>query len=247
MSKRRLVSHSEGNMPSIDKWMKFQVLKAAKKLEPFLPATIIFSEQGLWNFIRKYGTVVLKPNRGHSGKGVIHLFRLEEDRYAIQMENRKIILDGKEATFGQIGEIIHSRKYMIQRRIVLAEIDTQPFDLRIMVQRNKSHSPWRVTGMMAKVAEKGYLITNVCTKVLPVKQAIELSYVRPASTHSLIQKIKKVSLWAAKQLGSTYPRQNRIGLDIGVDAEGNVWIIEANFHPCMRSYRLMKRAMCPPH
>lgn len=232
-------------MPALDKWTKFKVMITDKKLEPFLPTTQKFSEQALWNLMGRYGAVVLKPNRGHSGIGVIHLFQLEADRYAIQMENQKIILDGRTATIGQLENMTHSRKYIIQRRIRLAEIDSRPFDMRIMVQRRNSQWPWRVTGMLAKVAEKGYLITNVSTTVLPVRQAIEHAYIRRTSTQPLIKKIKSVSLLAAKQLGKNYPCQNRIGLDIGVDAEGNVWIIEANFHPCMRSYRLMKRTNAP--
>ncbi|MDI4649689.1 hypothetical protein KB449_32475 [Cohnella sp. F6_2S_P_1] len=61
------------------------------------------------------------------------------------------------------------RGYIVQRRLQLARIQRKPFDIRVMVQRKKGHSSnWNTTGSYAKVAARGYLVTNVTSRTLPV-------------------------------------------------------------------------------
>lgn len=223
-----------------NKWVKYKVLKNMKRLDHHLPATEKFSQQALWDFIEKYGTVILKPLLGYSGYGIIQVSALEKDRYVIQNENRKFIFDGKQSTFRQLKKMTRARKYLIQRRIPLAEIRNRPMDVRVMVQRTEQ-LPWKITGMLAKVAEHGYVVTNVSSFILPVKKAIEQSLMKPIPIQETIKKIEKVSLLAAKQLSSFYPSQNMIGLDIGLDHDGRVWIIEANFKPSLQPFLLLKK------
>lgn len=221
------------------KWAKFRVLKEMNELEPFLPATQKFRKRVLWDFIDKYGKVMLKPYLGHSGRGVIQVSRLEENRFAIHIENKKIIVDGKRSVSDQLEKLTNARRYIVQRRISLAEINKRPFDIRVMVKRKKQ-SPWKVTGMFAKVAERDYVVSNVSGTLLPVEAAIEQSLMKPVPTQKLLKRIKKVCLTASKQLGNVYAAQNIIGFDIGLDHDANVWIIEANFKPSLRPLILLK-------
>ena len=45
------------------------------------------------------------------------------------------------------------------------------------------------------------------------------------------EKIKNLSLKTAKKLQKYYPFLCTVGLDVGLDKKGKVWIIEANFAP----------------
>ncbi len=94
--------------------------------------------------------------------------------------------------------------------------------------------------MFAKVAEEGYMVTNVSSQIILVKTAIEYSNIEPVSTPYLIKKVRRVCLLAAKHLGFHYPLQNIIGFDIGLDGNAHVWIIEANFEPSMKPFGLLK-------
>lgn len=232
------------NTHSQNKWVKFKVLKDTKKLIRYLPETKIFSQKALWDFIEKYGTVMLKPYLGKSGYGIIQVSSLEEDRYVIQNENRKIIMDGKQAIFDQLKKMTRLQKYIVQRRICLTEIDKRPFDIKVIVQRKKQLS-WKVTGMLAVVAEKDYVVTNVSRTILPVNKAIAQSLLEPTPAKTLLKSIKKICLLAAKQLGDYYPSQDVIGFDIGLDHDAKVWIIEANFKPSKKPFTILKKGKCP--
>ncbi|KRE33942.1 YheC/YheD family protein [Paenibacillus sp. Soil522] len=237
-----------------DKWGKFKVLNGSKKLVPFLPATLRMTKQALWELIDKYGTVMLKPCVGHSGYGVIQVCKKKNDQLEIHAKYKKVTLDGKKQTFNalkkgirnykyfvqhRLKKGIRSYKYIVQRRIPLAEITNRPFDLRVMVQRKK-HSEWKVTGMLAKVANEGYVITNVTNTILPAKKAIQQSSIKISSWQELLPKIHKISLQAAQRLGDFYPFQRTIGFDIGLDHKAKIWIIEANFAPSTRDFLLLK-------
>ncbi|WP_339158158.1 YheC/YheD family protein [Paenibacillus sp. FSL W8-0186] len=230
---------------SESKWAKYQILKSLPDLAPYLPATQRFTRRNLWQFIAKYGTVMLKPTLGHSGYGIIQVSRLEKYRYALQKEDRKIILDGKQAVYEQIDKMILDQSYLVQQRIPLAQIEKRPFDIRVVVSRANKDTARKIKGMFAKVAEEGYVITNVASQVIPVKQAIESSNLKPDSIQKLIRKIELVCLVAARYLCSFYPSQNMIGLDIGLDRDAQVWIIEANFKPSMKPFLLLKRRSEP--
>ncbi|MDQ8739113.1 YheC/YheD family protein [Paenibacillus sp. LHD-38] len=223
-----------------NKWVKFKVLKDTKKFDRYLPETQRFSRKSLWDFMRKYGTVMLKPYLGKSGYGIIQVSPLEENRYVIQNENRKIILDGKRAFLGQLKKMTRHSKYIVQRRICLAEIDKRPFDIKVLVQRKKQLS-WKVSGMLAVVAERDYVVTNVSRTILPIKKAIAQTLLKPTPTKKLLKSIIKVCLLAAKQLSDYYPSQNIISFDIGLDHNAKVWIIEANFKPSKKPFLILKK------
>lgn len=227
------------NQVSQDKWGKFKVLKGSKKLVPFLPATRRMTKQAFWEFIGKYGTVILKPCVGHSGHGVIQVCSKENGQYEIHAEYINVTFEEKERMYSILKKGIRSRNYIVQRRIPLAKINERPFDLRVMIQRKKD-STWKVTGMVAKVAHKGYVITNVTTTILPIKKAIQESSIKIDYQQELLSNIHDVSLQAAKRLGDVYPFQRTIGLDIGLDEKGKIWIIEANFKPGISPFLMLK-------
>jgi len=206
-----------------------------------MPETHRLSMQAVWQLLEKYGTVILKPCIGNSGYGIIQVSLLEEGRYAMQTENRKIVWDGKQAAYQQIEKMTRNRSYIVQQRIPLAQIEKRTFDIRVIVQRTNRKVPYRVTGMYAKVAEEGYVVTNVSRQVIPIKQAIEFATMKPNSTQVLIMKIKNICLAAAKYLRFYYPHQRIIGFDIGLDYDAQVWIIEANFKPSMKPFLLLKK------
>nr|WP_245552991.1 YheC/YheD family protein [Brevibacillus massiliensis] len=138
--------------------------------------------------------------------------------------------------------LVKSRPCLIQRRIHLAEVNGRPFDVRVMVQR-PAGSAWKVTGKLAKVAGPGFIITNTARsrgRVLPLHTALNHSSVKSPNPAQLAKKIDRISLRSAAQLQSGYRWLSMVGMDVGVDKQGNVWIIEANFSPALSLFRKLK-------
>ncbi|WP_158289657.1 YheC/YheD family protein [Paenibacillus flagellatus] len=223
-----------------DKWTKYEILKASKKLAPFLPATHKLSRRRVWRYLEKDGMAIMKPCTGNSGYGIIRVARLERSRYAIQTENKTMIRDGKRPTWYRIRNMTRDRDYIVQQWIPLARLDKRPFDIRIVVRRTGRNASWKIKGMFAKVAEEGYVVTNVSNRIIPVEEAIECARMKSTSTKKLIKKMQKVCLTASKHLGRYYPT-HVIGFDIGLDSDARIWIIEPNLKPSMKPFERLRK------
>ncbi|MGG4456050.1 YheC/YheD family protein [Brevibacillus porteri] len=217
---------------SESKLTKHNLLKASPTLVSALPKTRLFSKQSLYTFLDRYEKVIAKPAGGSGGAGVMLITRKTKGRYRVQRGPSHHTLRGKLTTYQYLRKKI-TAPYLIQRGISLARVNGSLFDVRVMVQKRPG-SPWVVTGMLAKVAGRGYIITNVKRskgRVLPIRTAIRRSLIRGASSSMIIARLRKIALLAAKRLALYYTRQQVFGFDMGIDASGRVWIIEANLRP----------------
>ena len=237
MKKQKTFHISIGGMTSLgkkseSKLTKYYVLRASSTLSGALPRTRLFSKRALYDFLDRYSKVIAKPAAGSGGAGVILVTGLGRSKYRIQRGAKRKTKHSKKSTYKYLRKKINSR-YLVQRGISLARVSGSLFDVRVMVQR-KSGQPWVVTGMLAKVAGRGYIITNIKRsggKVLPLSTALHRSNIRGASPAAVIARMRQVALLAAQRLSRYYTSQRVFGLDMGVDAKGRVWIIEANLRP----------------
>ncbi|KEQ22681.1 YheC/YheD family protein [Paenibacillus tyrfis] len=230
-----------------DKWLKYWFLKKYKRLAPYVPRTRMMSRSALWNLISKYQHVILKPVRGSRGRGVIQVSSLGGNTYALHFESIKIKIQGKENTYKYIQRKIGYTRYMVQRRIARPTVGGCPFDMRVIIQRKKFSSKWKVTAKIAKVAGRGYIVSNNGRskgRLLPVKTAIRKSTIKHLSSKRLQWKMDRISLRAARRLRGLFPRHRIYGLDVGFDPKGHPWIIEANLYPSMSHFlKLRDRTM----
>ncbi|MFP7299303.1 YheC/YheD family protein [Neobacillus niacini] len=226
---------------SIGKWTKYKLMSKEKKLSEFLPKTQFFSEESLWTMLEQFGCIMIKPCFGYRGKGIIQLSVLEEDRIEVHYEFKKLTFNGKSETYEYLMKHFLSKKgrYIVQKRIPLATIDNCPFDIRVMVQRKRKSLEWRVTGKLAKVAAKGFFITNAARKVLSVKEAIDKSTVNEFDSINILEKLDQAAMLTAQHLGSYYKTTRVFGLDMGIDEKGDIWIIEANLTPSLSMFKLL--------
>lgn len=232
------------------KWKKHKLMMKNIKVQPHLPETAKFTPEILWNYLRKYNKVVLKPVIGRRGRNILKVSRLGESQYEIHFKNKKSIYTSEKDTLAYIERFIRNRKhilqrtYIVQRYIDLATYENKPFDIRVIVQKRKRSSEWHVTGMVSKVAGKGFMITNDRSGggiILPVTSALRKANDDIARNRKEIMKeIERVVLIATKNLASYWKKQTIMGLDVGIDKKGHVWIIEGNLCPGIKSFYKLK-------
>jgi D-alanine-D-alanine ligase-like ATP-grasp enzyme len=100
-----------------------------------------------------------------------------------------------------------------------------------------------VTGKLAKVAGKGFIVTNIrlsSGKVVSVEQALKNSMLNKMRANDLLAQLDKVALQAAQKLSPYYPWVRTMGIDMALDKDGNVWIIEVNFIPMLELFLKLK-------
>ncbi|AZU60405.1 YheC/YheD family protein [Neobacillus mesonae] len=227
---------------SYGKWTKHRLMSQDERLKDYLPETKYFSQESLWTMVEKHGQVMIKPCLGHKGYGVVQISALEDDQYELHKEFKKVILTGKEETYEYLKKncIKRQRHFIVQQKIALAAINNDPFDIRVMIQRKRKSRDWVITGKLAKVAARNYVITNVAKAVLPVEEAISKSNIDNEQKQKTIAMLDEVSLLVVQHLASSYPRTRAFGLDVGIDSKGDIWIIEANISPSSSMFKFLK-------
>lgn len=223
-----------------DKWAKYKYLYGSSALRPYLPDTDLFSESTFWSFIKQYGAIIVKPRSGSRGRNVYQVKRKGHNLFEVRLENKRIYLKGGEI-YGYLRSRVGSDgSYIIQERISRAKIGFRPFDLRVIVQRWSRSSRWIVTARIAKLAGKGYIVSNITRshgRLLRVSKAIRRStIIGQRSTERIKNEINTVAVICAERLGGFFPDHRIFGLDMGLDRNGRVWIIEANLYPAMSHF-----------
>lgn len=227
----------------LDKLTKYKVLARSDTITHYLPRTKFMSREALWEQLKRYRHVIIKPTRGSGGRGVFQVSSLGEGKYAIHSGTRRKVLRGKETTYSHIQRKMKGDRCIVQRKIPLAKINGRPFDVRVMVQRKRGSSAWRVTGKLAKIAGPGFMITNTARsggKVTTVSSAIRRSTIHAGRTSRILKKINWIAELGARKLQRDYPKLRIVGMDIGLDTSGKPWIIEANFKPSKKLFLRLK-------
>jgi uncharacterized circularly permuted ATP-grasp superfamily protein len=227
---------------SYTKWNKYKVMRQEEALVKHLPETWWYTKENLQLAADQHTELIVKPSGSYGGSGVMMISKLEEGAFRLQSGK-----DMREAAdFTELEELLSkriSRGYIIQKRIELATINSRLFDVRVMVQRRTKKSKWTVTGMLAKVGGKGFIITNTKLSggyVISAESAISRSNIPLETQPIIIQELKRLAHLTVKVLQPSYSYITAVGIDFGLDVEGNIWIIEANFAPSVYLFNKLK-------
>lgn len=211
----------------------YTILSNDSKLSKQLPFTLKATENNIKAMMEKYDSLILKPNLGRIGKGLMKIEKMGEEWCLSYTEKSKAGKTRKKIYFqSELPDIltkkIKSHFYIVQERINLATYNNNPFDIRVIVQRNNK-GEWETTAFIVKVAKKGYFVTNVgqggTTYPLQtiLKQHPHLSY------NKVSQDISNFTINIAKHLSENLPHIGCLGVDIGMTNDGIPYFIEVNY------------------
>ena len=227
---------------SKNKFLKYKFMNDSAALAPYMPETRWMSASSFRHLLTKYKKVIAKPVGGKRGWGVFQVSALRNGLYEVHMENRKYRLRGLQQVFAWLQRHAGARAYMIQSCIPRADINGRPFDMRVIVQRKTNSPNWVVTGKVAKVAGRGYIVSNIGRSkgtVLPVGTAIRRSSLKGHSPYLLQRKLDRVALLSAVRLSELFPEHRIYGFDMALDRKGRVRIIEANLSPARSHFHML--------
>jgi hypothetical protein len=192
--------------------------------------------------LQKYQTVFVKPDGGFGGIGVIGLRQSNGKIKALHQKRQLTFRDCGEAD-EWLKRFFLRRRYVIQQGIDLLPLGGRPVDIRTIVQKNR-RGTWAVTGMFAKVAPKGKVVTNVKAggRVISVGRYLTGSGLTVRQRAQVLRKLNRLSVQISKSMARTY-RNTLYALDLGVDRNARVWLIEVNTHPSLRVLLQVSRSM----
>lgn len=219
--------------PELGKWLLWKWFYNEREFRPYLPHTVKYTHDQVQHMLRQHGSIYIKPVAGARGKNVVrvhtqgaHLIAHVENRQPATMRSTKELL-------AWLDNLREGRMYIIQQDVNLAKISGRPFDVRVMMQKN-AHGKWLCTGLCAKVAGPHSAVTNVMRshgRVITVDQALKESLGWSSSKIKETQEQLRDLGFATCRRLEQYQCYAEIGVDVGIDPTGKLWILEQNTGP----------------
>lgn len=187
--------------------------------------------------LHKYRFIYFKPSTGSLGYGIYRITYIAKRGYFIRFggsdKNHLVKFESFEKMFRNLKvRVGHNySSYVAQQGIRLIQLDKCPVDFRFHMHKD-GRNKWQAVGIGAKRAGKGSVTTHMRNggKLLTPLQALEDTFGNRAL--QVLQYAKKVSIMLTEAIERNYPhRIGELGLDIGIDDQGEVWMFEANAKP----------------
>ncbi len=218
-----------------DKWEVHTWLSVSSHIRPYLPHTArVTGVDSLRAFLQTHETVFIKPIHGSLGLGIIRLQRVGDGWNAILRTRQGIgrAIEGRNARvlYQHFKTRLLRNPHIVQEGIELAQFDGRPFDIRLLMQKNRE-GQWKRTKLYLRVAAEGDFTSNLTTG----GQALPLSALEEDPRLSL-QALKR----SIRQVETLIPtcieeQSNRtlgeMGIDLGVSEMGDLYVIEVNSKP----------------
>ncbi|QJC53031.1 YheC/YheD family protein [Paenibacillus albicereus] len=195
------------------------------------------SDAKIKELLEKHHFVYFKPSGGSLGAGIYRLtYQPKQGWFARYRSGGKNVLL-RFSSFQALMRTMHARHggsfggYVVQQGIRLVEIDGCPLDFRFHMHKN-GRNEWVTAGVGAKKAGKGSVTTHIKNGGVLMTPGNALSRTFGSQAGEVLEKAKRVAVKMSEAIERNYPhRLGELGLDLGIDKDGEVWMFEANAKP----------------
>ncbi|WEK55311.1 MAG: YheC/YheD family protein [Candidatus Cohnella colombiensis] len=187
--------------------------------------------------LEKHQFLYYKPSGGSLGNGIYRLTYHPRRGYFIRYRRNGSNVLLRFNSFNALMRMLRARhgsglnNYVVQQGIRLMEIDSCPIDFRFHMHKD-GNNKWVVAGIGAKKAGRGSVTTHIKNggSLMTPEQALQRTF--GSNTDSILQEAKSVAIKLSESIERNYAHTlGELGLDIGIDREGAVWMFEANAKP----------------
>jgi glutathione synthase/RimK-type ligase-like ATP-grasp enzyme len=224
------------NPSFLNKWKVYQLLSEDQILKKYLPETKSLTTENMQDMMGKYKTLFVKPSNGSLGKGIIKVNILSKGKmsYVVYGNSRyKSQADNVEEFLKKTTKVRKDKPYIVQQGLDLAVYRGSLFDLRVIFQKNRD-GKWLVAKKFVRLAPRGSSISNLSRggKVEISKRIFRYIYHNKDRVNRKFEEAKQLCLRVATVLEEkSNGVYGELGMDIGIDKNGALWLIEVNSKP----------------
>ena len=217
-----------------DKWDLHFRLSKLDGMRPHLPATVKGeSAAHILRVLQQHGSIYVKKRRGSAGLGVIRLERLGPDRFRYDYSHGSRLFS-EVFSAGELLGILSRRlapnSFIIQKPINLIRKGPCNIDFRSEVQRDGT-GRLLVSGTTARIGRAGSPITSHTRTgdYFPLEEFLpSILQLDARETREWQEKIHRFLLTVFRSVEEAYGPFGEMGIDFGLDARGQLWLIECN-------------------
>ncbi|MED1797661.1 YheC/YheD family protein [Brevibacillus porteri] len=224
------------NQGFFNKWGVHQLLYPNPEVNEHIPETYTSpSLTTVRNLLRKYPIVYLKPKNGSLGYGIVKVVRQAGGGFTASYHTGSGNVKKQFSKLSSLYQhVFRSRRvssYLAQQGISLMTFHGRPFDFRVHLHKNQQNE-WVVSCTAAKVAGSGSVTTHVRTggTVIPGDDLLQHLFGRQKALMTQRVSDASIRLATAIELAKGIDL-GELGLDMGIDTQGHVWMFEANSKP----------------
>lgn len=229
-----------------NKFRVHQVLEQDPAVRKRLPQTVAFSHRALAEMLGKHRLVYLKPTNGTGGRSILRIVRLP-DGYLLQGRTRQQQkISQKLRTLAALGRQLENwmerqkqgkEEFFLQQGLDLSLLPGRNVDVRMLVQKDGT-GEWKITGIGMRMGPRHSSTSNLhgggkALHAVPflVKRFGE------ARAREILLDCRELALCTVRRIEEHYGPMMEFGIDVGIDVEGNIWLIEMNPKPGREIFR----------
>lgn len=203
-------------------------------LQPYLPSTkLIIDSDMVMEELCTYKNIVLKPINGSQGNG-IYFIKQTGRSITVKTYNRKnhiqkVFSDQKK--FGVwMNSLLTKKDYLVQPYLELTNHQMEPFDIRILLQK-ESNGSWAERGRGIRTGHPDGILSNISAGG-HICHFDRLKEELPLSQHEYLEmEINDILANIPIVLEKSFLPLFELGIDIGVAKNGSIWILDINSKP----------------
>ncbi|GAA4720006.1 YheC/YheD family protein [Brevibacillus fulvus] len=242
--KRMLGKRAIFNDFYLDKWEMYNLLSHNEELRSYLPTTAIYkTPASIRRFLKKHTEAYLKPVDGTMGISVMKGALTKSGftiRYRKDDQNKKHVFVRFPMATKFLQRSLQSQKYIIQQAIPLITYHKKLIDFRLIVVKNGS-GKWEYMGMIARYGAQNSVVSNISAGGYAEKGEDALQkalFLTEEETKAQAEKMADLAIRIADYLDATGLHCGNMGIDLGVEPNGRIWIIEIQHYSPAHSIAL---------
>ncbi|MEH7884573.1 YheC/YheD family protein [Bacillus sp. JJ1609] len=219
----------------LSKWEIHEFLMKEEHLHPYIPETQLFTEPVLESMLNHHDELYIKPVHGSQGRQIIQLVKddglIHASFSTVQPKELPAFSNVKNLARA-LSNKVKKQQYIIQQGIQLSELNGRRMDFRVLCHKNDQHF-WQVTSIVARVSAEHYFVSNIARggEVMRPAHTLSLIFGKEQARQQLAL-MKELALETAEAISQHAEGLTaELGIDIGIDIKGNLWLIEANSKP----------------
>ncbi|MHB8171819.1 MAG: YheC/YheD family endospore coat-associated protein [Thermincolia bacterium] len=218
------------------KWEAVCCLNFFRDTRQFVPDSVMVNgPEDLAQMLDKWDFIYVKAEYGSYGYQVARV-RKEPEGFSCQFgghSQEQVNLPHLADIYTLIKERYGETIVMAQQGIELAEFDGRKFDFRVIMQRDAA-GQWVNTLVSLRLAPQGSAVTNISSggDEIVIEKEIFSQRIKNLTWNQL----EHCALQCVTALESHYGIHGVIGLDLGQDISGRLWLFEANSKPSTMDY-----------
>lgn len=219
------------NSHYFSKWEMYQWYSANPDIADHVPHTcVLHTTDDVFKMLDKYGKVFMKPISGLGGHGITQAAATQngyEFKYREKGENVSELKASKEEAAEYVKNKFGRGRYLVQQPIDLIQINDCVVDFRCIMQKNHS-GKWVCMAIIGRYGKQGSIVSNISSGGTAFILSGGNSPLRGEEAEMISGEISAFAMDVCRALDEYGLNIGTVGIDIGVDYGGKLWLIEIN-------------------